>query len=74
MTLGIKPPGGIRVAKVEICRYNTAIRYKGYFSSSETKSVTVHDFLLLLKLAILSGGNGGDLDYSRTVAILTKLW
>ena len=74
--LGVKPPGRIHVATVEIFRYDTGKQSytKSYFSSSETKPVTVHDFLLLLKLVLLSGGNGGDLDYSCTVTILTRLW
>ena len=58
-------------------RYNTGKQSctKSYFSS-KTKPVTVHDFLLLLglKLVLLSGGNGCDLDYSRTVTIITRLF
>ena len=34
MTLGVKPPGGIRVAKVEICRYNTG-------KQSDTKVISL---------------------------------
>ena len=34
--------------------------------------MAVHDFPLLLKLVLLSGGNDGDLDYSRTITITTR--